>query len=497
MESEQHRTQVLYVDEPARLDRQVSTLAAVGDGFEVQGAGTASEAHETLVEGRTHCLVVAHDPPERDVVDLLDAAGAVPVVLYATPEGPLFEATAGRVAGFVERTGAARVAELAAAIEAAVATGSPEDSVPDLAVIGEAVDAIDDVFYVYDETGGLTHWNARLNHLFGLTDAELHGMHATEFFLPADHEAIAAGVTEALTTGATVTEARAQTVDGLRTFQLTGRALTDESGATVGFCGIGRDVTDSREREWRLCRQNERLEEFAAVVSHDLRNPLTVAKGFLDVARRDEEGETPALDRVDAALDRMDRLIDDVLTAARDGREVTETAPVDVGVAARRAWRNVDTADATLDVQATAVIDADADRLSRLFENLFRNAVEHGSTGSQNAARSDDAVEHGSTNPDSQARQDAVEHAGPTVSVVVTGTPEGFAVSDDGPGIPEAERERVFEPGVSGAARGTGFGLYIVRTIAEAHGWAVDVTESEAGGARFRFTVDPDREDAD
>ena len=463
MESEQHSTQVLYLDEPARLDRQVSTLGAVGDSFGVQGAGTASAAREILLEGRTDCLVVAHDPPERDVLDLLDAASGVPVVLYATPDGSLFEATAGRVAGFIERTGKPRVAELAAAIEAAVATESPAGSVPDLAVIGEAVDAIDDVFYVYDETGGLTHWNARLNHLFGLTDAELQGMHATEFFLPADHEAIAAGVTEALTTGATVTEARAQTVDGLRTFQLTGRALTDESGAIVGFCGIGRDVTDSREREWRLRRQNERLEEFAAVVSHDLRNPLTVAKGFLDAARHDAEDATPALDRVDTALDRMDRLIDDVLTAARDGRQVTEPAAVDLAVVARRAWRTVDTADATLDVRAESTVAADADRLARLFENLYRNAV---------------------------------EHAGDAVAVVVEDTPAGFAVGDDGPGIADGEHDRVFEPGVSGAARGTGFGLYIVRTIAEAHGWTVDL-DPAATGARFLFTVDPDREDAD
>ncbi len=61
-------------------------------------------------------------------------------------------------------------------------------------------------------------------------------------------------------------------------------------------------------------------------------------------------------------------------------------------------------------------------------------------------------------------------------------------VEDDGPGIPEADRESVFEAGFSTANEGNGFGLAIVQQIAEAHGWTVTVSESEAGGARFEFT---------
>jgi len=64
----------------------------------------------------------------------------------------------------------------------------------------------------------------------------------------------------------------------------------------------------------------------------------------------------------------------------------------------------------------------------------------------------------------------------------------GFYVADDGPGIPEEDREDVLESGYTTSQDGTGFGLAIVSEIAEAHGWSVEVTESGAGGARFEIT---------
>ena len=147
-------------------------------------------------------------------------------------------------------------------------------------------------------------------------------------------------------------------------------------------------------------------------------------------------------------------------------------------------------------------IESDRGRLAELFENLFRNAVEHGSTSPPSQAQEDaaehdstspcsgtreDAVEHGSTNPPSQAREDAVEHGGAGVTVTVGPTPEGFYVADDGPGIPADKRAMVFDSGYTTAAEGTGFGLAIVERIAEAHGWTVAAVESETGGARFEF----------
>ncbi|WP_146417831.1 PAS domain-containing protein [Haloarcula hispanica] len=208
-------------------------------------------------------------------------------------------------------------------------------------------------------------------------------------------------------------------------------------------------------RETELQRQNERLDEFASVVAHDLRNPLSIAIGFLDIV--EETGDLSYLERIEAAHDRMEQLIDDLLTLARGETTITDTKQIDLKTVTTEAWGYVDTADATLTVaEAVPTVAGDAGRLTQLFENLFRNAIEHGG----------DAV---------------------TVTVGQLDSPDGFYVADDGDGIPPAKREEVLEHGVTSTKGGTGFGLSIVADIAKAHGWTVRVTESTAGGAQFEF----------
>jgi signal transduction histidine kinase len=248
-----------------------------------------------------------------------------------------------------------------------------------------------------------------------------------------------------------------------------------ELGESIGHAidsMAAREQLARRERE--LARQNERLDEFASVVSHDLRNPLNVAHGNLELVRMDVDDDR--LGQVADALDRMDELIDDLLTLARYGRTVDDVQPVDVRSVAEGAWATTDTAGARLRFgDDPGTVQADESRLTQVFENLFRNSVEHGSTDSRPTADT----------PEAFVRGDDAPH----VTVTVGRTADGFYVEDDGPGIPESKRDRVFETGYSTDDDGTGFGLNIVRTVAEAHGWRVDVTEGSTGGARFEFTT--------
>ena len=245
---------------------------------------------------------------------------------------------------------------------------------------------------------------------------------------------------------------------------------------------VSNGLRAQRARE-RLSRENERLDRFVSVASHDLQNPLSVAEGYLELAQ--ETGDTAHLDRAQSALNRMHALIDDLLELARSDKVDPDTEVVDLRRAVERAWEVVPTDTATLEVAADSRVRADPTMLGQLIENLVRNAVEHGSTGTQ--ASADDSVEHGSTGTRAES-DDATVDGSRTVTITVDGLPDGFVITDDGPGIPEGDRDKVFEVGYTTGEDGTGFGLPIVQEVADAHGWDVRLTDADHGGARYEIT---------
>ncbi|WP_335999630.1 histidine kinase N-terminal 7TM domain-containing protein [Halorientalis halophila] len=254
--------------------------------------------------------------------------------------------------------------------------------------------------------------------------------------------------------------------------------IEDGSGDFAGQSVLLYDVTEQKEREdqlrereeelrqqkrdleqqtQQLEHQNERLDRFASIVSHDLRNPLNVAASrveLLDVKLDDDHEES--LDEIQTAHERMGDIIDDALTLARSGKAITEKEPVDVSEVATEAWENVDTDRATLDVDVSLRLESDPDRLLNVFENLFRNAVEHNDG-------------------------ELTIRVGPLTESI------GFYVEDTGTGIPEDDREDVLQQGYTTNEAGTGLGLAIVRDIVGAHGWELSVAESDEGGARFEI----------
>ena len=304
-----------------------------------------------------------------------------------------------------------------------------------------------------------------------------------------------------------------QTYQG-RTYQVRTLPIERGDGTIDRVMAVSREITDPKRREQELERRKDRLEEFASVVSHDLRNPLGVVDGRIDLARAECDSEHLAA--AGAALDRMNRIIENVLWLARAGRDIGETDAVDLRKQVETAWSLSAAGHEGTELIVTdtgpgsvETIEADVSRLGQLLENLFRNSVEHGSITHRSQARGDsvehsstsnrtssgDSVEHGSTSTRPQAG-DAVEggstgnRTGPDTGVTVTVRlfDGGFSVEDDGPGIPETVRERLFEDGFSTTADGTGFGLRIVKGIADAHGWEVTIDDSPSGGARFVIT---------
>ena len=267
---------------------------------------------------------------------------------------------------------------------------------------------------------------------------------------------------------------------------------------------------ERRRHERELEAQNERLDAFASMLAHELRNPLEIAQIYLDmgVDAMDAEDDASAFDEVERALDRIEEMIETLLVVTRRGGAVDTTEVVNLGEKAAEWWDDLDF-DGTLDVRTDREIRADPSRLRQLLENLYRNAEEHGGSGvavrvgdlsdrevsasdasgvSENQrfsgcgessirnSSTDSSVGGSSERSGDEARQGAKRTAG------------GFYVEDDGPGIPEDERGKVFNPGYSTSNVGIGFGLAVVRQLVDAHDWHCEITESDDGGARFEFT---------
>ena len=241
--------------------------------------------------------------------------------------------------------------------------------------------------------------------------------------------------------------------------EASGAALAPEEGDPTRMVAMLRDVSERVANRQELERTVERLDQFASVVSHDLKNPLAAVRAEIELARRtgDDDHLEAALDQVD----RADELVERVLELAREGNAVDpeDRTHVDLDRVAREAWVCVEGHAATLTVEGTPSVEADPDRLREALGNLFENAAKH-------------------VGPDVTVRVG-------TLGAGDADDGHGFYVADDGPGIPPEERDRVFEWGHTGTDDGTGLGLAIVESIVEAHGWSVRITESETGGARI------------
>lgn len=236
--------------------------------------------------------------------------------------------------------------------------------------------------------------------------------------------------------------------------------VTDGSGAITNFVAINVDVTERYTYKRHLELQNERLDDFSSVLSHDLKNLLTNAAGNVELAR--ETGDVEHLEKVERAHDRMRELTSELLALAQAGKLVEETERVTVSNLAEDAWATAATPDATLEFEnADVELRADRSRFKQVFENLFHNAI---------------------------------DHAGGDVTIRVGVEDRCLYVADDGAGIPPSEEREVFEKGYTTNDAGTGYGLAIVESVVEAHGWTVDVTESRSGGARFEITDVPLKE---
>ncbi len=317
------------------------------------------------------------------------------------------------------------------------------------------VETSGDIIYAHDAEGTIT----LANHTFG------------EYMMSARDELIGTHIGDVLPEGAYGTETKL--IEALRQTDKTDRGryefelehstvghrylegnislLYDERGQFDGAVGVVRDITDRKNQAEELERRNASLDEFASIVGHDVRNPLNVIIGRAQLLRETED--VSHLEAIEANAKRIDELLTDLLTLARQGKAIEDPSPLSLRNVVTAAWGTVETGEATLEVSdELGSVLADRGRLHQLLENLIRNAIEHG---------------------------------GESVTVRIEPTTDGFAFADDGVGIGPEMVDQIFEHGFTTNRRGTGLGLSIVSRIAEAHGWNVTLDENYEEGTRF------------
>jgi PAS domain S-box-containing protein len=307
-----------------------------------------------------------------------------------------------------------------------------------------------------DPEGYIDEWSEGARSVTGYTAEEVIGARLDALYPEGGDREAKQHLQRALRTDGVEIDGEFERSDG-DTFYGVGTLSAVQPGDNLlGYVFILADRSEERKRREQLERRNEQLEAFASVVSHDLRNPLNVAIGNIGMARSLEDNEEK-LKSVEDALERMEQLIEDVLTLARQGKDVEEFERVDLEETVQLAWSSVDEMWAGMEHGDLPAVTADGERLRRLFENLFRNAIEHGG-------------------------EDV------SIRVGMLTDSEGFYVEDDGAGIPEHKRDEIFEAGYTTGEEGTGLGLSIVNSIVEAHGWDIEAAESRDGGARFEIS---------
>ena len=446
----------LVVDDSDFFAEMTADTLTQQHGIESVAANSATEALERLDGGGFDCVVSDYEMPDMDGLELLEEIRetnpSIPFILL-TGRGDEETASAAIAAGVADYLLKLEVVEdkqygrLANRIENVVSQERTRKKFESL-----VSDSPDGIVHLTTD-GAILSVNPSMARRLGADPDALVGRRLSEVM---DSEAASQRLEAGKSAVENGTATRSEDAVGGRHYH-NQYIPVDSHRKSDTFQLVSRDITERVERQRELERQNERLEEFASVVSHDLRNPLNVAQGAVDLLSEPADSEEAELvAKIDRSLDRMGCIIEDVLALARQGQTVSDPQETELSTLASTAWTWIEAEQSSMSVASSAELAADSGRVQDMLANLFRNAIEH----------NDGDVE---------------------IVVGLLESSDGFYIADNGDGV-EANVDDVFEMGYSSTKDGTGFGLAIVEQVAEAHGWEVSLTDSDSGGARFEVT---------
>jgi PAS domain S-box-containing protein len=343
----------------------------------------------------------------------------------------------------------------------------------------------DYAIFMLDPGGHIMSWNTGAQQLKGYKPEEIIGKHFSTFYTAKDRERDhpAEELEIATREGRYEEEGWRVRNDGSTFWAgVTITAIRDDDDRLTGFAKVTRDLTERRRAEEalrgaveELRGANEELDRFAAVAAHDMTDPLRTIAGFAELL---ETGDLPAADvrryagHIRASSGRLSGMLQGLLTYARAGRSEDPAEPVDVAASAEQVVGDLTglidehRAAVAIDVPAgTAVLARPAD-VRLVLQNLVSNAVKFGAAG------------------------------GPAVAISAAPDGDGairVTVSDDGAGIAEQFRERIFDAfqraHTATDRAGYGLGLAICQRLVERHGGRIGVDSEPGRGSCFWFTL--------
>lgn len=452
-------------DDPDLLDLTATFLEREQGVFDVRTETRADKALTQLKEDgkRTDVIVSDYDMPGMDGLEFLEAVReqlpAIPFILFTGKgsEEIASEAISAGVTDYLQKgTDVSKYSVLANRLVNSVEQyRAREELKRSEAKFSKLVENSTDLISIVSEEGRFEYVSPSCEHIIGYSQDKLVGDSVFNYVHPEDRQKVMERFFESVENPdiePTITFRLNHPERDWTVLESRGRNLLSDDDLE-GFVVNTRDITELKEREQELEQRNKQLENIQHTISHDIRNPLTVAQNSLTLFA--EDGDESHLERAETAMERIDTLIDQTETLTNQRVKITDTEAISLNEAIESAWEMVSTADATLHVDDSKQLEADPARLQQLLENLIHNAVVHG----------------------------------PKDVTCSVGTLEsGIYIEDTGPGIPEEERDLVFESGFTTSEDNTGFGLTIVKQIVIGHGWEIDVTEGTDGGARFEIT---------
>lgn len=317
----------------------------------------------------------------------------------------------------------------------------------------DLVDGVPHPLLVHHTDGEIVEGNQAVCRILGIAEEELLEKNVKELLI-SDHAERYGKRAESITADKQFFETILKTADHTE-IPVEVAATRIEYFGSDAILSIARDLSKFKTYERELEETNARLEEFAAVVSEDLRNPLTVAQGWADMAQ--EKTGLESLDRVVESLDQIDNVINYTLTLARKGEGLGDLSKIELAKLLTQCWHNVNPTGATLENDVELTIRGDLGRIEQLVETLFADCA-------------------------------AVSTEQLRITVGNLEYRDGFYITHNGPEIPAVNGDDAVQSAHIGSKERPDCDLKVVQRIAQAHGWRFQLDSPEEASVKFEFS---------